>query len=288
MTMPPPPGQGGYPPGYGQQPDTGYGNQPTYPGGYSGGSYGAPQYPSGPPGGGSQYPGGPQYPGGGYGGGGYGGGGFPGPAGPPQGGGRGPLILTVVGAVVVIGGIIVALVLLVGGNKDDKNNANSSKSPTLTATDGPSSSTPTPTSSSSRTTSAPSTRSSTATSRPPTSTTTGPNQVESVKVAAGECINYDSLTGNVDKVACTTPHDMQVLKNFNLTGTTYPSKTDIENQVDSQCSALLRSTVAKETDRTKYTLQYWYPQSDGWTFGDREATCLVSDQSDAKITKKLG
>ncbi|WP_436773825.1 septum formation family protein [Yinghuangia sp. YIM S09857] len=281
MTMPPPPGQGGFPPGYGQQPD-------PYQGSYSGGSYpGGPQYPSGPPTGGPQYPGGPTYPGGGYGGP-NGPGGYPGPPGPPPGGGRGPLILTVVGALVVVGGVIAALVFLLGGDDKDDKAKNPTTSPPAPSTSQSASKSPTATETETKTSRPTPTNTRTSTRPTATSTRTGGGTVEDVPLRTGECINVNSVTGGIDKVSCTTPHDMEVLKNFDLTGSTYPTKAELQNQVATACESAYERTVSDEPNPDKYTLQYSYPVEASWDDGDREVTCLVQDVSKAKITKKLG
>ncbi|MCF2530417.1 septum formation family protein [Yinghuangia soli] len=282
MTMPPPPGQGGFPPGYGQQPDPGYQNNPSYPGGYSGNTYpGGPQYPSGPPGGGPQYPGGPTYPGGGYGG---PGGTFPGPPGPPPGGGRGPLLLVVVGALVVVGGVIAALVFLLGGDKDKKNEGKNTGTPTAAPTSKASEPSPSATTKSASPTPSRTTR----TPSPTPTSTDGLTQVDSTPLAAGDCINLNEITGKIDKVACTTPHDKQVLKNFNLTGSTYPTEAEIERQVVAACQAAFNTATAKEAAPNSFGMYYRVPQQLAFMSGDKEATCLIQNKSDAKLTKKLG
>jgi hypothetical protein len=190
---------------------------------------------------------------------------------------------------VVIGGVVAALVFLLGDDKDKKGEAKQSGSPTATrsatASKSPTGS-PTPTETETTATRTP-TRSQTATARP-TATGTGGQSVESVPLAVGECINLNAVTGNIDKVSCTTPHDMQVLKNFNMPGTTYPSDYEFEDEVSAQCDSVLSSTVAREPNPNKYTLKYSYPKEGSWDRGDREVTCLVQDASEAKISKKLG
>lgn len=293
MTMPPPPGQGGFPPGYGQQPNPGYSSNPAYPGGYSagpggpppGGYPGGPQYPSGPPGGGPQYPG--NY-GGGYGPGGpTGPGGFPGPPGPPNGGGRGPLMFAVIGGLVVVGGVIIALVFLLGGGDDKKNNADSTGSPTPTSTGTstksptatPTTGTPTPTRTTARPTTAP----------PSPTSTDGRQTVDNTPLSEGDCINFNEITGRITKVSCTTPHDKQVFKNFNATGTSFPTTSEIEDQIEAACYPAYQSILSKESaSSSSLTIYYRQPAQDSWTLGNRQVNCMVQYTDGTKLTKKLG
>ncbi|NUU21611.1 MAG: hypothetical protein HOV68_08870 [Streptomycetaceae bacterium] len=196
--------------------------------------------------------------------------------------------MTVIGALVVVGGVVAALVFLLGDDKDSKDDAKKSGSPSMSTSataSRSSSSSPTPTDTAT-------TRSATPTRTPttgrPTATGTGGTSVESVQLNVGECINLDTITGNIDKVSCTTPHDMQVLKNFQMPGSVYPSDSDFQDEVSTQCDSVLTSTVSREPNPSKYTLKFSYPQEPSWDRGDREVTCLVQDASEAKISKKLG
>jgi len=198
-----------------------------------------------------------------------------------------------VGALVVVGGVIAALVFLVGGGDDDKKNVGQSSSPTTSATSTSSSSasaspTETETTSSSRPTSTRSTSTRTATStatRTPTAFTTG-DTVDDISVSVGECLNLET-SGKLTRVSCTTAHDLQVLKNFDLTGTSYPSEAEIQEQVDDACYSTFQSLVSGEPDPSAYKFIYRFPLAGKWSY-DREVTCFVTRVDNGKISGKLG
>lgn len=283
MTMPPSPGQGGYP-GYGQQPGQGYPSNQPYPGQQY--PQGGQQYPppQNPYGGAPQYPGaggGPQYPGN-YGGGGYGGGM---PPGPNQGGsGKGPLIAVVIAAIVVVGGIIATLVVVLGGDdkKDDK--AGPTNSATTSSSSKPTSSTSAPSTPTGRPT----------TSRPtPPRTTSGtsdpdlPSEVRYVDLSKGDCVTLDATSGTIDKTSCTSTHTGEVFLTYELTGSTYPGEASITDQTESKCTPAMSTALSGRSDASQFTFTYTFPKQPGWDIGRRKVTCIAKYKSGQTLTKPL-
>ncbi|GCD99442.1 septum formation family protein [Embleya hyalina] len=274
MTMPPSPGQGGYP-GYGQQPGQGYPSNQPYPG---------QQYPQG----GQQYPpppnpyggGGPQYPGNYGGGGGYGGGM---PPGPNQGGsGKGPLIAVVIAAIVVVGGIIATLVVVLGGD-DKKKSASPTPGPTTSAVSSPSATQSAP----------PTTRPTTSRPTAPRTTASGgtdptmPSEVQYVDLSKGDCVTLDTTSGTIDKKTCTTTHNGEVIMTYELTGSTYPGESAITDQTETKCTPALTAAVNGRPDASQFTFTYTFPKQPGWDIGRRKVTCIAKYKSGQTLTKPL-
>ncbi|MGC0414881.1 hypothetical protein ABIA38_000370 [Embleya sp. AB8] len=283
MTMPPSPGQGGYP-GYGQQPGQGYPNNPPYPGQQY--PQGGQQYPppQNPYGGAPQYPGaggGPQYPGN-YGGGGYGGGM---PPGPPQGGsGKGPLIAVVIAAIVVVGGIIATLVVVLGGNDKKDNKA----SPTTGSTSSVAPTTGAPTSGPPTTRPPFTTRPTTPrSSAPGTGDPDLPTEVQYVDLSKGDCVNLDTTSGTIDKKSCTTSHNGEVIMTFDLTGSTYPGEASITDTTETKCTPAMNTAVSGRADASQFTFTYTFPKQPGWDIGRRKVTCIAKYKSGQTLTKPL-
>jgi hypothetical protein len=265
---------GGYPPapggGYGSGPSGpppggGYGQQPPYGGGYGsggGGGYGSP--PGGPP------PG------------------VPGPAGPPPGNGNSKIIIWLVVGALVVAGTIIGIVLSMGG--DDNNKAKDGPTTPAQTTSSKKSTSPTP----SETESDEPTDDPTTPSPPPTRTNTsvptttgGPtdSQVTAIRLEVGECITIGAADGKIEKVGCTTAHDGEVFKTFNLgDATAYPGADAIKDQALVQCRDQFRTYSGKNPG---LDLTWKYPQQNAWDLGQRRVECLLRMADRTKLTEKL-
>lgn len=283
-----------------QYPGSGWPPGPSQGGGYGGGGYSGGGYPGGgapPPGGpyggggsyGSGYPGGPSggYPGGPSGPGGPGGfGGPPGyPPGPPSGGNSGKIVAWVVAGALVLAAIGIGIVLSLGSDDDKGGKAGPTTEPPTTSAPA---TTRQPTSAPPST--PPTTRATTpATSRPPTtpSSTDDPNSVEKITLSPGDCVNFPEGTNQVDKVACTTPHDAEHVKNLFLPEGPWAGDDATETAARTLCEKEIAPLLAKQSNGSSMGPDFIFPSAGTWDDGDREVQCMVKMKGSAKLTAPL-
>ncbi|MEU9660125.1 DUF4190 domain-containing protein [Streptomyces chartreusis] len=113
-------------------------------------------------------------------------------------------------------------------------------------------------------------------------------------LAKGDC--FDSPTGNlegeaydIDKVACSAPHDGEVFAVVSLPGGEFPGDEEVSSTADDKCYALrdgyAMDSWAVPDDADVY---YFIPSRQSWRFGDREITCLFgSTEKNGKLTGSL-
>jgi hypothetical protein len=257
-------------------------------GGYGGGAGGDPGGPAGPPPGNPPPPfGGPPY-----------GGGLPpygptgpngphGPAGSPGGRDRRVVAVVVVVALLITGGVI-ALVLSLNG--DDKGNEAGKTTSTPSATRG---TTAPPTTSAPPVTSTPHASEPEPSTEPPgtaPATTPEPSDshdsvaVQKVPLSPGDCVLFETTGTGVDKVACTSAHDGQHVRNVDLPDETWPGEAAMDTKASAACKPVVEPVIERQPQADELTWLYIYPKESGWLGGDREIQCLVSYLDE---TKKL-
>jgi len=106
----------------------------------------------------------------------------------------------------------------------------------------------------------------------------------------GDCIN-GLLNQNLDKeleetpptVACSEPHEGEVYKVLQVTGTAFPGDSVVQKQAEKGCSAAALRAYGSATKIKNMEIYFLYPTSKSWTSGDRDITCLVVNEK-AKTT----
>ena len=228
--------------GYGSEPTSGFGAQPTafgpQPGGYGPGpgSFGA------PPG---DYSG--QF-----------------PPGPPAGSGsRSGMVAVVVGivlvALIIVGGGALALFSSDSGSDDDSETAETTIAPDDATTS----------------TAVPSTT--TATTAPPTSA--GPEDADVFTLAVGDCLVDATAEGEVREVPvvpCDQPHTSEIYYSHTLGGDTLPSQSEIEDIVDAECVSRFEGFVGIPYPDSALLVTWLEPTPGSWAAGDRDLLCLAS------------
>ncbi|WP_081634014.1 septum formation family protein [Terracoccus sp. 273MFTsu3.1] len=96
------------------------------------------------------------------------------------------------------------------------------------------------------------------------------------KPAGGHC--YDdpstSAAGSPQEVACADPHDEEVYYVFDLTESSYPGDTAIQEESDPQCGAALPAYTGDHA--SQYYFSYYSPDQFSWSLGDRVVACVLS------------
>ncbi|MFI6580711.1 septum formation family protein [Embleya sp. NPDC050493] len=189
--------------------------------------------------------------------------------------------IVVVVALVIAGGVI-ALVLSLGGDdkKDDKagpadTTAESTTSAPPTVPE-PTTDSPEPPSTEPPSTEPPGT--------PVATNSNGSVAVKKVPLSPGDCIAFVTGSTDVNKVACTSPHDGQHVKNVALPDGTWPGDAEMDTKASAVCKPIAEPVIARQPQADELTWLYIYPKESGWSGGDREVQCLVSYTDE---TKKL-
>ena len=119
------------------------------------------------------------------------------------------------------------------------------------------------------------------------------DSMSAMKVAVGDCLkdfvkdfaSSPTTVTKVTKVACTTPHDAEVVGEFRLTSSTYPGKDAITKQAEARCEPML-PTNPRGVDPDDLSLIYLYPKPTSWALGDRTVSCIVTSE-DTPLTGTL-
>jgi hypothetical protein len=189
--------------------------------------------------------------------------------------------VVVVVALLIAGGVIALVVSLGNDDKGDK-----ADKTTASATQPRTSAPPTDTSRPDPNTEPPDTEppSGDPGTTPEPSSSNGSVAVEKVPLSPGDCILFESAGTGVDKVACTSPHDGQHIRNVDLPDAAWPGQPAMDSQASAACKPFAEPVIARQSRPDLLTWLYIYPKEAGWNGGDREVQCLVSYLDE---TKKL-
>lgn len=176
--------------------------------------------------------------------------------------------------------VLVATTLLSGclGKSDDKKDskgapaATASKPPIVTMP-------PAPT---------PPAKSDPSASRPPAGTAnpnSSPGRVKMVKLHKGDCINQkgeDVLT-----VACTTPHDAEVVGEYTIPDSLPPTSMKFKDEITAKCTELTSGAAGRNSTIELSKLSF-RPTSGSWlNEHDRDLTCLLKRTDGTPLTAPL-
>jgi len=117
-------------------------------------------------------------------------------------------------------------------------------------------------------------------------TGSGLRSVRSVNV--GDCIEGFSISSRirtVHEVACTQPHNAEVIGEFGLTGGSYPGEKAIVDQAEARCPDLVPSDLGSLDPNTLH-LYFLYPTPGYWALHDRTVHCVIG--SDTPLTTAIG
>lgn len=98
-------------------------------------------------------------------------------------------------------------------------------------------------------------------------------------IKIGDCITESAAEGEVESlptVSCSQPHLYEVYHEFELTGPTKPSDTEIEKLVDEGCFGdAFTEFVGTPAEQSSLSVLYLSPTSESWAQGDHKVSCLV-------------
>jgi hypothetical protein len=116
-------------------------------------------------------------------------------------------------------------------------------------------------------------------------------------LAVGDCFDEPDVTTNITDVQhqpCADPHDGEVFAVLQYTpdggSTTYPIIDTFRDYVSDECVDILESYTGRTVDEiftAGFSFAYLYPSSESWSDGDREITCYITKQDEAKFSGSL-
>ncbi|MFI6980386.1 septum formation family protein [Embleya sp. NPDC050154] len=110
-------------------------------------------------------------------------------------------------------------------------------------------------------------------------------QVKMIKLHKGDCV--EEKGEELVTVACTTPHDAEVVGEFTLPANMSPTSMTFQDDTGRKCTELVTPTAARNSDLplSKLTLR---PTSGSWiNENDRDLTCLLKRNDHVKLTAPL-
>ena len=113
--------------------------------------------------------------------------------------------------------------------------------------------------------------------------------VSSLKV--GDCFKNAPLgeLTDVEIVNCSDAHTDEVFATFDLSGSTWPGRYQVEELGDQGCYERFRSYVGIDYEYSEYFSFVISPTEDGWNQGDvREVICSLGPQYGTKIGSARG
>ncbi|MGW0658670.1 septum formation family protein [Streptodolium elevatio] len=123
-------------------------------------------------------------------------------------------------------------------------------------------------------------------SRPTGGATSSTDEVESVDLEEGECIDTSS-SGEISKKSCSGPHMGEVGAVVTLPDSPSPTSPDFEASIESKCEDEVMPIINRQSNASALTFSFYYPQFSSWTSGDRTLQCIIEREDGAKLTAKL-
>ncbi|HSL59431.1 MAG TPA: septum formation family protein [Acidimicrobiales bacterium] len=126
-----------------------------------------------------------------------------------------------------------------------------------------------------------------------TTTTVAAERVLAGRTEVGDCLvgAEDSFTGArfVDRVACSTPHDLQVIALVELGGPddAWPGRTLVAEAADRACLAAFEAAVGEPWAESSLDYVVLAPSPVDWSDGRRAARCAALMLSGAPLTAPL-
>jgi hypothetical protein len=116
------------------------------------------------------------------------------------------------------------------------------------------------------------------------------NHVDYTSLQTGDCFNTVSsssfFSGQVTKVDCSKPHDVEVTGSFNATGSSYPGTAGFHTQAEPQCATFATQYLAGRPT-TGLRLFWVVPQKNTWDNGTHTIVCGLQNADASKHTGSL-
>ncbi|MDX6236173.1 MAG: hypothetical protein QOG10_988 [Kribbellaceae bacterium] len=95
------------------------------------------------------------------------------------------------------------------------------------------------------------------------------------ELAVGECFTDGNAEGEVVRMPCNEPHDGELVADVTLPGGPYPGDSKAAAAAEASCDAEFGKYVGIAPDKSELNMEYWYPDQDYWTHGDRLVVCAA-------------
>ena len=100
----------------------------------------------------------------------------------------------------------------------------------------------------------------------------------------GDCLARTPSTPTVavDVIPCSQPHQAQAVVTFDLSGSSYPGETAVENQAETGCAdrvGRLGAEVDQKLGEGDLSLLYAAPSQTTWLIGDRTVVCVLASET---------
>ncbi|WP_017592017.1 septum formation family protein [Nocardiopsis potens] len=106
--------------------------------------------------------------------------------------------------------------------------------------------------------------------------------VAAFDIAVGDCLNDESIVGEVSEVPlteCSSPHDSEVYASTTSSATTWPGEDGMAQEAQEFCEAEFATFIGVSIDQSIYQFSYYTPTQEAFDAFDREISCVVSDPS---------
>jgi len=121
----------------------------------------------------------------------------------------------------------------------------------------------------------------TVTTAPSPGFSVSPGQVSFDKIRTGDCIDpappESVVSETLPVVACTRPHDEEVLATRDLGDGDWPGDKVIDDRSYKVCAPQFEAFVGIPVDQSRFDLFWYSPDRESWQAGDHLVVCVVSD-----------
>lgn len=112
----------------------------------------------------------------------------------------------------------------------------------------------------------------------------GAGDVDAFDLQVGDCLAEPEGTeiASVRGLPCSEPHDIEVIHNATLTGSTAPTETELGPLISQHCLPAFETYVGiPYGDHPTLYVDVLWPSPESWAEGDRVLTCFVFDAAGA-------
>lgn len=118
--------------------------------------------------------------------------------------------------------------------------------------------------------------------------------MKAADLQVGDCYDLPSdaagasaVIENTHAVPCREAHHYEVFYRGEMSGDSYPTDDERHAWARANCVPAFESYVGTTVDATSLGFYLFYPDSAGWTQGDRGAQCSLADANDGVLTGSL-
>jgi hypothetical protein len=112
-------------------------------------------------------------------------------------------------------------------------------------------------------------------------------QRDVTNLAVGDCFNASDAEeiAEVESRDCDEPHRFEVVHvvNWPNPDDPYPSQAAQDEFIFNECVAAFAGYVGTDYQTSSLTFSWFYPTQEGWSLGDHEFVCMVSDPVDEQL-----